>query len=246
MSRANQKVGLNVSNLVAGYGATIVLDGISLKVPAGGTLAILGRNGVGKTTFLATMMGLTTRHSGDVRLGDVALEHEPTHRRVLKGLCYVPQEREIFPSLTTEENLLVAQLPGGWSLEAVFELFPRLAERRKNPGNRLSGGEQQMLAVGRALVGAPKVLLLDEPMEGLAPVVVEALFDALAKVRDESGVTIVLVEQKVDLALAFARDAVILDRGKIVYQGTCEQLKHDEAAQARFLGVGAEGEGHGV
>ena len=239
-------VGLHVSNLIAGYGATVVLDGISLDVPAGGTLAILGRNGVGKTTFLATMMGLTTRHGGSIRLGDVSIENEPTHRRVQKGLCYVPQEREIFPSLTTEENLLVASLPGGWALDAVYGLFPRLAERRRNSGNRLSGGEQQMLAVGRALVGGPKVLLLDEPMEGLAPVVVESLFDALAKVRDESGVTIVLVEQKVDLALAFARDAVILDRGKIVYQSSCDQLKSDEAAQARFLGVSAEGDEHRV
>jgi branched-chain amino acid transport system ATP-binding protein len=239
-------VGLTVSDLVAGYGATVVLDGLSLDVPAGGTLAILGRNGVGKTTLLATMMGLTTRHRGTIRVGQVTIEGEPTHRRVLKGLGYVPQEREIFPSLTAEENLLVSARSGGWTIEAVYELFPRLAERRKNSGNRLSGGEQQMLAVGRALVGGPQILLLDEPMEGLAPVVVEALFDALAKVRDESGVTIILVEQKVDLALAFARDAVILDRGKIVYQSTCDQLKSDEAAQARFLGVGAEGEEHVV
>ena len=239
-------VGLKVEDLVAGYGSTVVLDGISLQVPAGGTLAILGRNGVGKTTFLATMMGLTTQHSGRIFLGELAVEHEPTHRRVHKGLGYVPQEREIFPSLTAEENLLVAMRPGGWSLEAIFTLFPRLAERRRNSGNRLSGGEQQMLAVARALAGGPQVLLLDEPMEGLAPVVVDALFDALAKVRDESGVTIILVEQKVDLALAFARDAVILDRGKIVYQSTCEELRYNEAAQARFLGVGAEGEGHVV
>lgn len=239
-------VGLTVEDLVAGYGPTIVLDGISVAVPAGGTLAVLGRNGVGKTTFLATLMGLTTRHRGSISLGRLSIESEATHKRVRAGLGYVPQEREIFPSLTAEENLLVAERPGGWTLEAVFELFPRLAERRKNSGNRLSGGEQQMLAVGRALVGAPQVLLLDEPMEGLAPVVVEALFDALAKVRDESGVTIILVEQKAELALEFARDVVILDRGKVVYQSTSERLKADEAAQARYLGVGAEGDAHAI
>jgi branched-chain amino acid transport system ATP-binding protein len=236
--------GLNVENLVAGYGATVVLDGVSLDVPEGGTLAVLGRNGVGKTTLLATIMGLTTRHRGAIHLGRLSIEGETTHRRVRAGLGYVPQEREIFPSLTAEENLLVAARPGGWPLEKVYELFPRLAERRRNSGNRLSGGEQQMLAVGRALVGGPQVLLLDEPMEGLAPVVVEALFDALAKVRDEARVTTILVEQKVDLALAFARDVLILDRGKVVYRATAEQLKVDEAAQARYLGVGAEGEGH--
>jgi len=235
-------VGLKVEDLVAGYGPTIVLDDVSVAVPAGGTLAVLGRNGVGKTTLLATLMGLTTRHRGTISLGQLSIESEATHKRVRAGLGYVPQEREIFPSLTAEENLLVAARSGGWSVDAVFELFPRLAERRKNSGNRLSGGEQQMLAVGRALVGAPQVLLLDEPMEGLAPVVVEALFEALAKVRDESGVTIILVEQKADLALEFARDAIILDRGKVVYRAPSDQLKADEAAQARYLGVATEGD----
>jgi branched-chain amino acid transport system ATP-binding protein len=231
--------GLTIENLVAGYGPTVVLDGVSVTVPSGGTLAILGRNGVGKSTLLATLMGLTTRHRGTIRMGQHAIEADATHRRVLNGLGYVPQEREIFPSLSTEENLLVAQRAGKWNLDAVYELFPRLAERRRNAGNRLSGGEQQMLAVGRALIGNPKVLLLDEPMEGLAPVVVENLFDALAKVRDESGVTLVLVEQKIDLALAFAEQAVILDRGRVVHRSTCAELKNDEAAQARYLGVGA-------
>jgi branched-chain amino acid transport system ATP-binding protein len=238
--------GLRIENLIAGYGATVVLDGVSIDVAEGGTLAVLGRNGVGKTTLLATIVGLTTRHRGTIQLGQRAIEGETTHRRIRGGLGYVPQEREIFPSLTAEENLLIAARPHGWSLDKVYELFPRLAERRRNSGNRLSGGEQQMLAVGRALVGGPQVLLLDEPMEGLAPVVVEALFDALAKVRDEARVTMILVEQKVDLALAFARDAIILDRGKVVYQATSEQLKADEAAQARYLGVGVEGDAHVV
>ncbi len=234
-------VGLAVEELVAGYGATVVLDGISFAVPAGGTLAILGRNGVGKTTLLCTLMGYTTRHRGGVRLGETRIETMATHRRVLAGLGYVPQEREIFPSLTAEENLAVSARPGGWTIEAVYELFPSLAERRRNPGNRLSGGEQQMLAVGRALVGAPQVLLLDEPMEGLAPIVIDALYDALAKIRDETGLTILLVEQKADLALAFAADAIVLSRGRIVYHGSSETLRTDEEAQARVLGVGSGG-----
>jgi branched-chain amino acid transport system ATP-binding protein len=153
------------------------------------------------------------------------------------GLGYVPQQREIFPSLTVDENLAVAARAGGWSIEAVFDLFPSLKERRGNSGNKLSGGEQQMLAIGRALVGNPKVLLLDEPLEGLAPIVVEALFDALAKIRDEGTLGIILVEQKVELALAFARDVAILDRGKIVYHDTSVALRADEAAQGRYLGV---------
>jgi branched-chain amino acid transport system ATP-binding protein len=231
---------LIVQDLVAGYGATVVLDGVSFEVPEGDTLAVLGRNGVGKTTLLATIMGYTTRHRGIIRLGDIVLEELPTHRRVLSGLGYVPQEREIFPSLTAEENLAVAARHGGWMAEQVFDLFPGLAARRKNSGNRLSGGEQQMLAVGRALVGGPRVLLLDEPMEGLAPIVIDALFDALSRIRDAGGLAIVLVEQKLDIALDFARHAIILDRGRIVYSGTAEELKRDEAAQARHLGAGAD------
>ncbi len=233
-------VGLKVENLVAGYGPTIVLDGVSLEALAGSSLAVLGRNGVGKTTLLATLMGLTSRSAGRIFLGGRAIEALPTHERVHAGLCYVPQERRIFPSLTVAENLAVAALPGGWPLQRVYELFPGLAARRSNAGNQLSGGEQQMLAVGRALVGKPDVLLLDEPMEGLAPIIVETLFASLSKIRDESGLTIVLVEQKVDLALDFARDAIVLDRGKIVWRGTCAALRRDEAAQHAYLGVGKE------
>jgi branched-chain amino acid transport system ATP-binding protein len=230
-------VALSIEGLVAGYGATVVIDGISLGVPAGGTLAILGRNGVGKSTLLKTLMGLTTVHCGDVRLADARIEGLPTHHRARLGLGYVPQEREIFPSLTTEENLAVSVLPGGWTMEAVLDLFPALKERRRTTGNRLSGGEQQMLAIGRALVGGPKVLLLDEPLEGLAPIVVEALFEALAKIRDDGGLSIVLVEQNAELALSFAQHAAVLDRGKVVHFGTSAQLRADEATQARLLGV---------
>ena len=233
-------VGICVENLVAGYGATVVLDGVSFEVPPGGTLAVLGRNGVGKTTLLTTLMGFNTRHRGAIRLDGRSIEEAPIHRRAHMGLGYVPQEREIFPSLTAEENLAVCARPGGWSPEAVFDLFPALKERRHNTGNRLSGGEQQMLAIGRALVGAPRLLLLDEPLEGLAPIVVEALFDALAKIRDEARLTMILVEQKVDLALSFTREAIVLDRGRIVYRGASAALRADDAAQARLLGVSAK------
>jgi branched-chain amino acid transport system ATP-binding protein len=228
---------IDVSDLVAGYGPTVVLDGIALNVPAGGTLAVLGRNGVGKTTLLSTLMGFTNRHRGTIRFGDQEIQALPTHRRARLGLGYVPQEREIFSSLTVEENLAVSSMPGGWSLDKVFELFVSLKERRRNTGNRLSGGEQQMLAIARALVGGPKVLLLDEPLEGLAPIVVEAVFDALAKIRDETGVTMIMVEQKADLALSFAKEAVVLDRGRVVYRGSSADFKADDDLQHRLLAV---------
>ena len=231
---------LKIEGLVAGYGATVVLDGLSFDVPAGGTLSVLGRNGVGKTTLLATLMGMTTRHGGKVFLGADDVTDVPIHRRARLGLGYVPQEREIFTSLTVEENLAVSYLPGGWTIEQVYELFPRLNERRRNTGNRLSGGEQQMLAVGRALAGAPKVILLDEPFEGLAPVVVETLIEALDRVQKQTGLTMLLVEQKADVALSMTRDAIVLDRGRIVWSGPSDDLKRDDAAQARYLGVAGD------
>jgi branched-chain amino acid transport system ATP-binding protein len=231
---------LKVEGLVAGYGETVVLDGLSFEMPPGGTLAVLGRNGVGKTTLLTTLMGITTRHGGAITLGDERIEALPIHIRARRGLGLVPQEREIFPSLTVEENLQVSMLPGGWDLDQVYDLFPRLKERRRNTGNRLSGGEQQMVAVARALAGAPKVLLLDEPLEGLAPVVIESLFEALIKIRDETGLSMILVEQKADLALTFARDCIVLDRGKIVHRGPSKELQGDHERQHRLLGV-AEG-----
>jgi branched-chain amino acid transport system ATP-binding protein len=233
-------VGLKVEGLVSGYGETVVLDGLSFDIAPGGTLAVLGRNGVGKTTLLTTLMGITTRHGGSIHLGDQPIQDLPVHRRARMGLGYVPQEREIFASLTVEENIAVSVLPGGWGIEKVYELFPRLKERRRNTGNRLSGGEQQMLAVARALVGAPKVLLLDEPLEGLAPIVIEALFDALIKIRDESGLTIVLIEQKAELALSFAKGCIVIDRGKIVHRGPSRELAADTALQARLLSVSGE------
>jgi branched-chain amino acid transport system ATP-binding protein len=228
---------LKVDGLVAGYGETVVLDGLSFELATGGTLAVLGRNGVGKTTLLTTLMGITTRHAGTIELAGERIETLPVHQRARRGLGLVPQEREIFPSLTVEENLQVSVLPGGWDLERVYDLFPRLKERRRNTGNRLSGGEQQMLAVARALLGAPKVLLLDEPLEGLAPIVIEGLFEALLKIRDEAGLSMVLVEQKADLALSFARDCIVIDRGKNVHRGPSKQLQEDHALQHRLLSV---------
>jgi branched-chain amino acid transport system ATP-binding protein len=229
--------GLKVEGLVSGYGETVVLDGVSFDLPPGGTLAILGRNGVGKTTLLTTLMGITTRHAGTIELGDKRIEALPVHIRARNGLGLVPQEREVFPSLTVEENLLVSMLPGGWDLEKVYSLFPRLKERRRNTGNRLSGGEQQMVADARALTGGPKVLLLDEPLEGLAPVVIESLFETLLKIRDETGLSMILVEQKADLALSFARDCIVIDRGKIVHRGPSKQLQDDHDLQHKLLSV---------
>jgi branched-chain amino acid transport system ATP-binding protein len=236
---------LIVERLTAGYGPTVVLDDVSFTVPAGGTLAVLGRNGVGKTTLLSTLMGFTQRHRGTIRFGGIAIESMATHRRNRLGFGLVPQEREIFPSLTVEENLRIAARPQGWTLARIYDLFPALRERRANAGNRLSGGEQQMLAIGRALIGAPKLLLLDEPTEGLAPVIAEALANVLMRIRDDEGTSIILVEQRVDLALAFASEVLVLDRGRIVYQGMSKQLGADEAAKARLLGVSnATASGH--
>src|SRR5581483_9272958 len=187
-------------------------------LPAGGTMSILGRNGVGKTTLLATVLGHTTLHGGEIAFqGRPIVGLRPYHRARL-GIGYVPQEREIFPSLDVEENLTVAARPadGGWTLERIYQLFPRLAERRRSMGNQLSGGEQQMLAVGRALMLNPSLLLLDEPLEGLAPVMVDRLLAALLRLREESGLAMLLVEQHARLALEFSARAMILDRGRVV------------------------------
>lgn len=231
---------LHIESLVAGYGEMVVLDGISLDIPAGRTVAVLGRNGVGKTTLLTTIMGQNRQQSGSIRLGDTVLDGLPTHRRVEAGLGYVPQEREIFPSLSAEENLAIAARPGGWTAEKVYDLFPGLMPRRKTGGNRLSGGEQQMLAIGRALVGGPKMLLLDEPMEGLAPIVVENLYSILERLKTETGLTILLVEQKADLALSLAEEVIVLNRGRIIHTGPADVLHGDQPLQAQLLGMGVD------
>jgi branched-chain amino acid transport system ATP-binding protein len=228
---------LELDNVRAGYGETVVLEDICFALGASETVSIIGRNGVGKTTLLATIMGHTTLHGGRVLLHGKDISSVPTFRRVSAGLGYVPQEREIFPSLTLRENLEVAARPGSWTIETVFELFPRLAERADNRGNQLSGGEQQMLAIGRALVGNPTVLLMDEPSEGLAPVIVEELARALKRLTQASGLATVLVEQNSRLALDIAPRAVVMDRGRIVYDGPSDTLRNDPAKLEQFIGV---------
>jgi branched-chain amino acid transport system ATP-binding protein len=231
------KWALDLENVRAGYGETVVLEDIRFALGASETVSIIGRNGVGKTTLLATIMGHTTLHGGRVALHDKDIAAVATYRRVAAGLGYVPQEREIFPSLTLRENLEVAARPGSWTIQTVFELFPRLAERADNRGNQLSGGEQQMLAIGRALIGNPTVLLMDEPSEGLAPVIVEELARAVKRLTQSSGLAIVLVEQNTRLALDIAPRAVVMDRGRIVYDGASEVLRKDPVKLEQLIGV---------
>jgi branched-chain amino acid transport system ATP-binding protein len=233
---------LQIDRLTAGYGETVILEDVSLALAAGDTVALLGRNGVGKTTLLRTLLGLTTVHGGTITFaGDDALPW-PSHQRARRGFGLVPQEREIFPSLTVHENLAVAVRPvpnGRWSIDAVYALFPRLAERRRNMGHQLSGGEQQMLAIGRALVGHPKLLLLDEPFEGLAPIIVDQLVLAFERLRDSEGMGIVLVEQHAELALELTRRAVVLDRGRIAWSGSSDELRAQPALLHRLIGLDA-------
>ncbi|WP_207462699.1 ABC transporter ATP-binding protein [Azospirillum sp. SYSU D00513] len=225
---------LEVSGLVAGYGETRIIDRVGFTVPAGGRLALLGRNGVGKSTLLATLVGQTTRHAGSIRLDGVEISGLNSSRRAAAGLGYVPQTRDVFRSLTVEENL-VTGLKGRprSALEEAYALFPRLAERRRNGGGELSGGEQQMLSVARALLGKPSVLLLDEPLEGLAPVICDLLMAALGTL----DMTVVLVEQQVDRALDFCRDVIMMDRGRVVHSGPVAECRDDHALMERHLGV---------
>jgi branched-chain amino acid transport system ATP-binding protein len=239
MRRAVTSAGpaLEFAGVSAGYGETIVIDGVDLRLGRGEALSIIGRNGVGKTTLLATAMGHTTLHRGQIRLHGEDVSRLRTYRRVVTGLGYVPQEREIFPSLSLLENLEVAARPGRWTVATVFELFPKLAERRRHRGNQLSGGEQQMLAIARALVGNPTVILMDEPTEGLAPVIVEELSRVLRRLADAEGLTLVVVEQNTRLALEFAPRTVVLDRGRIAYDGPSAGLQADPAKLEQLLGV---------
>ena len=235
--RAMAEPALALEQVSAGYGETVVLEDVNLALAARETLSIIGRNGVGKSTLLATIMGHTTLHGGRVKLHGNDVSAMATYRRVAAGLGYVPQEREIFPSLTLRENLEVAVRPGAWTVETVFELFPRLAERAANMGNQLSGGEQQMLAIGRALIGNPSVLLMDEPSEGLAPVIVEELARAVKRLSRESALALILVEQNSRLALDVAPRAVVMDRGQIVYDGDSERLRDDPVKLEQLIGV---------
>ena len=227
--------GLRLSGVRAGYGETVVLEDIAFSLPERGSLAVLGRNGVGKTTLLATLVGHTTFHAGRIEYQGEAIEGLPAYDRARLGIGYVPQEREIFPSLTVEENLTVAARTGPWTLERVYELFPGIERRRTHMGNQISGGEQQMLAIGRALMGNPALLLMDEPLEGLAPIIVESLLRALARLIREESLTVILVEQHAKLALEVTQDALVLNRGRISYLGTSADLLADPQRLASLI-----------
>jgi len=230
---------LNLVGVKAGYGKTQVLSGLDLSVQAGESISIIGRNGVGKTTLLRTLIGVTDVYQGQIDLEGKSLGHLTPYQRIEAGLGYVPQEREIFPSLTVHENLAVAQRAGRFDTEAVYALFPGLAQRRKNMGNQLSGGEQQMLAIARALVCNPRLLLMDEPSEGLAPVIVDELAAIIARLRDEYEMTILLVEQNSRIALAFAERCLVMNRGRIIQDGPSQVLRDDSELLERLIGVDA-------
>jgi branched-chain amino acid transport system ATP-binding protein len=225
---------LELKGVRAGYGEAVVLDDVSLELPKDGSLAVLGRNGVGKSTLLLTIMGYTRLHAGRIFFQGNDITTLAPHRRARLGIGWVAQEREIFPSLTLEENLTVAARPGRWTLKEVFSLFPRLQERRANMGNQLSGGEQQMLAIARALMTNPSLLLLDEPLEGLAPIIVEELASAMRRLE---GTALVLVEQHTELALSLTADAVVIERGQIVHRARSADLARDPEMAERVLGL---------
>ncbi len=226
---------LEIRNVRAGYGETVVLEDVDLALPEDGALAVLGRNGVGKTTLLATIMGHTSFHSGEIRFNGQPIHGLPVYERSRLGIGYVPQERLIFPSLDVHENLTVAARPGRWSAERVYDLFPRLKERRAAMGNQLSGGEQQMLAIGRALMGNPSLLLLDEPLEGLAPIIVEMLLASLKRLIGEERLAIILVEQHAKVALAVTQTALVLNRGRVSHNGPSSALLADPQRLASLV-----------
>ncbi|HEV2189808.1 MAG TPA: ABC transporter ATP-binding protein [Stellaceae bacterium] len=228
---------LVLEGVEAGYGETVVIEGVSLAVPAGGTLAVLGRNGVGKTSLLATIMGHTRLRAGTMRFAGRDISQLPTYRRSRLGIGFVPQEREVFRSLTVAENLSVAARPGAWTQARVYDLFPPLAERRSHSGNQLSGGEQQMLAIGRALMGNPSLLLMDEPLEGLAPVIVDSLLAGLERLKHDGGLAMVLIEQHARIALEFAPEAIVLDRGRVVFSGPSRELLDAPERLDQLIGV---------
>ena len=228
---------LALDRVVAGYGDSIVLEDISLRMTEGDSLSLLGRNGVGKTTLLLAIMGIARLHRGDIAWRGSNLAARSTHQRARAGLGWVPQERFVYPSLTVEEHLTVVARPGSWNVTRVYELFPRLRERRGNFGNQLSGGEQQMLAIGRALMVNPTLLLLDEPMEGLAPIVVQDLTRVIGQMITQSGMGIIIVEQHARLALRMTRQAIVLDRGRVVHSGPSDDLLRDGARLDRLVAV---------
>ena len=228
---------LRVDNLSAGYGEAVVLNGVSMALGEGQTLALLGRNGTGKTTLINTLAGATRQHGGSITLAGRLLHKLAPYERAAAGIGWVPQERNIFKSLTVHENLTAVARPGKWTPDGVYAMFPRLAERKTNLGTQLSGGEQQMLAVGRALVLNPRLLLLDEPLEGLAPIIVEELLRAIRRITREEGLSAIIVEQHPQAVLAISDLAVVLDRGSVAHAGTAQELQHNPDLLDNLLGV---------
>jgi branched-chain amino acid transport system ATP-binding protein len=228
---------LALNGVTAGYGESIVLEDVSFTMNEGDSLALLGRNGVGKTSLLVTLMGLTRLHKGSIRWGGADIARVPTYKRSRSGLGWVPQERHMFPSLTVEEHLTVVERPGPWNLAKIYDIFPRLQERRSNMGNQLSGGEQQMLAIARALMTNPRILLLDEPMEGLAPIIVQELVRVIRKLVADEGMSVIVVEQHARLALSLTSRAIVLDRGRIVHDSDSASLLADGEKLDRLVAV---------
>ncbi len=230
---------LQIDRLTAGYGEAIVLNAVSLLLREGQSLALLGRNGMGKTTLINSIVGVTRYVSGDIRLDGRDITRMRPDQRAHLGIGWVPQERNIFKSLTVEENLTAVARPGRWTVERIYDLFPRLAERRRNLGNQLSGGEQQMLAVGRALILNPRVILLDEPLEGLAPILVEELLAALRRIIRDEGMSAILVEQNAQKVLGVTDQAAIIERGCVVHEAASADLIADRGVLESYLGVTA-------
>ncbi len=237
---------LTIERLCAGYGEAIVLSDISFRLNEGQSLALLGRNGMGKTTLVNSIVGVTRYRGGSITLGGRDITRLPPEQRALLGVGWVPQERNIFKSLTVEENLTAIARPGKWTPQRVFELFPRLGERRQNLGNALSGGEQQMLAIGRALVLNPRIMLLDEPLEGLAPIIVEELLRVLHRIIREEGLSAILVEQNAQKVLGVTDRVIIIERGAIIHEGDSAALKADRALLETHIGVARERNGAGA
>ena len=228
---------VRLDNVTAGYCDSVMLEEVSLSMEEGGSLALLGRNGVGKTTLIVTLMGFTRVRSGQLSWRGKDIATVPSYQRARSGLGWVPQERFMFPSLTVEEHLTAVAQAGHWTLRKVYELFPRLEERRTNLGNQLSGGEQQMLAIARALMVNPSLLLLDEPMEGLAPIIVQELMGVIGNLVKTSGMAVIVVEQHAKLALTLAKEAIVLERGRVVHRSDSESLMRDPEALQRLIAV---------